>query len=148
MLHNKLKRTPGKRPAEIHYSIPLNKNPDSKTVDASLDNLFPKRQIKRVLLLNPPDSHAEMFQRDTALRGHYTNFPPYGLLVLANVLRSMDISVALTNLTYEVLKQSHEDWSQNNFDYDKTWQDCLDTEIIDFEPDVIGITCMFTMTHI
>ena len=43
---------------------------------AFINQLIPSRTVKRVLLVNPPDADAPLFQRDTAARGRYTNYPP------------------------------------------------------------------------
>ena len=53
------------------------------TLENRLDTWFPKRNISRVLLINPPDAHAELFQFSIAKRGRCANYPPYGLLTLA-----------------------------------------------------------------
>lgn len=112
-----------------------------------LDRLFPAREIKRILLVNPPDADSSMFRYDTAKRGRYTNYPPYGLAVLAQGLRSIGIEVRISNLNHEVLKQCHESQSEADFVFDEIWKTRLDDVIVDFRPDLIGVTCMFTMTH-
>ena len=35
-----------------------------------------------------------------------------------------------------------------SFDYDRTWRERLDDDFADFQPDFIGVSCMFTMTHV
>jgi radical SAM superfamily enzyme YgiQ (UPF0313 family) len=104
---------------------------------------FP-RGISRVLLVNPPDADSSLFRIETARRGRYTNYPPYGLGVLAHNLRSIGVDVRLLNLNHVVLKAAR---SGAAFDFDQTWQDALAAEIADFGPDLVGVTCMFTMTH-
>ena len=115
--------------------------------DLFLDRLFPDRKIGKVLLINPPDADAALFQYDTAQRLRYTNYPTYGLGLLAQHLRSMDVEVRITNLNNEVLKRCVESESEEAFDFDNVWQTRLDRDIGDFKPDFIGVTCMFTMTH-
>lgn len=112
-----------------------------------LDSVFPTREIKRVLLVNPPDADASLFQFATAARGRYTNYPAYGLAVLAEQLRGHSIDVRICNLNHEVLRTCAAVTSEAEFDFDSTWQTCIDREIAAFEPDLVGITCMFTMTH-
>jgi len=51
-------------------------------VEINLDAWFPKRNISRVLLINPPDAHSELFQFSIAKRGKCANYRPYGLLTL------------------------------------------------------------------
>ncbi len=121
---------------------------DLEEIEGVLTRLFPERRIARVLLVNPPDSHAELFQYDTAKRGRYTNYPPYGLIVLARNLREIGVEVDICNLNHEVLKQCHATDMADEFDYDAAWGGLLDREVAEFAPDLICVTCMFTMTHL
>ena len=106
-----------------------------------------RAQISRVLLVTPPDASREMFQLETARRGRYANYPPYGLAVLAARLRETGIDVAICNLHHEILRQCHEHAAPKEFDFDRIWQNRLDSDVEIFKPDFIGVTCMFTMTH-
>jgi len=121
--------------------------PHAQETESLLNRLFPRREIRKVLLVNPPDVHASMFQYDTAKRRRYANYPPYGLAVLAQHLRQIDMEVRILNLHYEILKQCIESSKESDFVFDDIWQTRLDTEVLDFQPDIIGVTCMFTMTH-
>ena len=102
--------------------------------------------IERVLLVNPPDADSSLFRPETAKRGRYTNYPPYGLGVLAQNLRSIGVDVRLLNLNHVVLKACRT--TDESFDFDRTWQDALSREIEVYRPDLVGVTCMFTMTHL
>ena len=102
--------------------------------------------IQRVLLVNPPDADSGLFRIETARRGRYTNYPPYGLGVLAQNLRSIGVDVRLLNLNHIVLKTART--TDEPFDFDRTWQDALSREIAEYQPDLVGVTCMFTMTHL
>lgn len=116
-------------------------------IENLLDRLFPKRKINKVLLVNPPDAHASLFRIDTAQRRRYTNYPPYGLASLAQHLRSIGITVRITNLNHEILKRCIEFRNNGTFDFKSIWKSKLNEDICDFQPDFIGVTCMFTMTH-
>ena len=108
---------------------------------------FPAGRLDRVLLVNPPDADASLFRFDAARRGVCPNFPPYGLVVLAEQLRRVGVHVRIVNLNHEVLKASHAAASAAAFDLDCVWQRHLDDAIDAFQPELVGITCMFTMTH-
>lgn len=120
---------------------------DWTAVDAALSAIFPRRSIRRVLLVTPPDADAEIFRYDMARRGRYTNYPPYGLGVLAECLRRVGIDVSLLNLNHVILKRVSETASAAEFDHTATWTAALDAAIEAHRPDFIGVTCMFTMTH-
>jgi radical SAM superfamily enzyme YgiQ (UPF0313 family) len=101
--------------------------------------------VRRVLLVNPPDADSSLFRIETAKRGRYTNYPPYGLGVLAQNLRDIGIDVRLLNLNHVVLKAARS--TESGFDFDDAWQNSLGAAIEDYDPDLVGVTCMFTMTH-
>ena len=121
---------------------------NGEEIEGVLTRLFPERRIARVLLVNPPDSHAELFQYDTAKRGRYTNYPPYGLMILARNLRKAEVEAEVCNLNHEVLKSCHEIQKEEDFDYDAVWSERLEAAVEAFAPDLICVTCMFTMTHL
>ena len=122
--------------------------PSTEETQRVLDNLFPARAIRKVLLVNPPDVDAPMFRRETAKRGRYANYPPYGLAILAQQLRTIQVAVHILNLNHEVLARSVEDPVEEEFAFDSIWQKNLEAKIEEWKPDLIGVTCMFTMTHV
>ena len=112
-----------------------------------ISSKFPARQIKRVLFVNPPDGTADLFLPSKAKRRRYTNYSPYGLGVLAQQSRKLGIDVDILNLNNEVLVAARECEVDDAFDFDGIWQKKLEETIASFKPDLIGVTCMFTMTH-
>ena len=119
----------------------------AKRARAFLDRTFPHGEIRRVLLVTPPDGTAELFRPATARRRRYPNYPAYGLGVIAQHLRSLGVEARMINLNHLVLKACMDANVQEEFDFDRTWQSALAAAIEDFEPDMVGVTCMFTMTH-
>lgn len=119
----------------------------NRKVEAWLNQWFPRRKIERVLLVNPPDAEAELFRRSTAKRRRYPNYPPYGLGVLATHLRSIGIEPHVVNLNHEVLRAARACSDDQEFDFDHAWKTRLTAAIEASNPDLIGVTCMFTMTH-
>src|SRR5262249_21561649 len=111
------------------------------------NRLFPKRQIKRVLFVSPPDADSSLFNWATGKRGRYLNYPPYGPGVLATHLRALGIEVQLVSLQTAVLRACHQAESADDFDFDKAWQEALHHKLLEAPPDLVGITCMFSQTH-
>ncbi len=120
--------------------------PSTKAVQRVLQRSFPRGRVDRVLLINPPDCDHSLFHVATAKRGRYHNYPPYGPVVLAEHLRQMGVEVRVLNLNHEVLVAAW-DCAGEEFDFDGTWKRCIDEAVADFAPDLIGVSCMFTMTH-
>ena len=100
--------------------------------------------VARVLLINPPDVDVSLFDYDTAKRGRANNYPPYGLGVLARHLMNQGYEVRILNLNHEVLKVVS--GSAEPIAYDLVWQVILYDGIAEFNPDLIGITCLFSVT--
>src|SRR3989338_6048644 len=118
-----------------------------KLIDEELNRLFPKRSIKRVLLVMPPEIDAEKFDYEVGKRYRYWNCPPYGLGIIASHLRKYGIEVKIINLNNEMLKACKASQLKDLFNFDEIWKSFLLNEIDSFNPDIIGVTCLFTITH-
>ena len=117
-----------------------------QAASVEMARLFPDG-ISRVLLVAPPDGDATMFDFATAKRGRYWNYPPYGLGVLATHLRKADINVRILNLNNLVLRAARAADGEENFSFTDVLEHALANEIGDFDPDLLGVTCMFAQTH-
>ena len=106
-------------------------------------SLFP-RGCRRVLLVTPPESPEKDFNRDLVLSKRYPCFPPYGPGVLARNLEMRGYQGALLDLNFHVLKHVHEHPQDFRF---QIWKDCLQEKILEFQPDLIGISVMFTISR-
>ena len=116
-------------------------------VQQFLAQIFSGKSVNKILLINPPDGDEELFKLSTARRKRYPIYPPYGLLVIASRLRRLGVEVEVIDLNYEVLKSANLSDGKNKFVYKTAWQVPLNTSIEAFKPDLIGLSCMFTMTH-
>ena len=119
---------------------------DMAAAEAFLAECYPARRLDRVLFITPPDGEAELFRLATARRRRYPNYPPYGQAVLAANLRQIGVDCRILNLNHEVLKAACST-AGDDFDFDRIWQDCVRDTLDAFKPGLIGVTCMFTMTH-
>ncbi len=131
----------------LDAALLLPQSPETAALEARLSSLFPNRQLRRVLLVVPPDGDKKHFNYATCKLGRYPNFPPYGLGLLATRLRTDGVNVKVLNLNHEVLKACRASASEDAFDFSQFVDDRLTRELEDFQPDLIGITCMFSQTH-
>tara|TARA_Y100001934_G_scaffold40348_1_gene48174 strand:- start:1150 stop:3054 length:1905 start_codon:yes stop_codon:yes gene_type:complete len=115
--------------------------------EAFLESLFKARPIQKVLLINPPDSDASMLRYSDVKRKSYYNYPPYGLGIIARHLLDKGYQVEIHDLNLKVLEACYLSKNEENFDFDATWKAQLAEMVNQFQPDLIGVTCMFTMTH-
>jgi len=120
---------------------------EQDSVEELINQLFPTRQLDTILLIQPPDATAELFNFNTAQNGRYWNFPAYGLGIIATQLRSIDTNVDIVNLNHQILKKAKQSNSADEFNFDYTWQSHLKNIIDKQQPQLIGISAMFTQTH-
>lgn len=111
-----------------------------------LARLFDGKPVQKVLLVNPPDVHEALFDYDTAKRGRANNYPAYGLGVVARHLINGGYQAKICNLNHELLKKVAASENAAGFDYTATWKELLFDAIKDYQPDLIGITCIFSVT--
>ena len=112
-----------------------------------INNVMGEKKIKKVFFINPPDVDEAIFDYDIAKRGRGNNYPSYGIGVLAAQLRKQEYKVDICNLNHEVLKKVYHSKSKENFNYVDTWQKIVVEKIENFKPDIIGISCLFSVTH-
>ncbi|MEE2745368.1 MAG: radical SAM protein [Pseudomonadota bacterium] len=122
-------------------------SPSIEEINNFFDNRFPSRCIERVLFVNPPDGESGLFRIATAKRRRYPNYPPYGPAVLAQQLRQEGLDTRVLNLNDHILKISRKS-KKGDFSFDDAWEKRLKQELEDYKPDIVGVTCMFTMTHL
>jgi radical SAM superfamily enzyme YgiQ (UPF0313 family) len=121
---------------------------DKNLFSFEMNKLLP-RGIKRILFIQPPDLDVKTFKSELAVRKRYWNYPPYGLMALAAVARSCGCEVKILNLQDLILKETIkigvDNWTINS------WQDTVEhhlkISIETFNPDFVGFTCMFSLTH-
>ena len=105
------------------------------------------KKIQKVLLIAPPDVDATLFDYDSAKRGNCRNYAPYGLGLIATLLRKEGLDVDIVNLNHGILKEVRQSQSSQEFDFDRTWKNAVTSSLIHFQPDIVGLTCMFSQTH-
>ncbi len=110
-------------------------------------DVFNNKAIKKILFVHPHDVGSKTFNFDVAKRGGYYNFPPYGLGVLAKKVSDIGIETQISGLQNHILKQCQKTIDKKSFNFDKVWQSKLSNDIKVFQPDMIAVTCLFTMTY-
>lgn len=98
----------------------------------------------RILFISPMLIPENNFDIDIARSGRYTIFPPYGLGILSNKLCARGYTTEIIDLCFVIL--SHANEADKQFKYD-IWKDELKECLQNFKPDLVGITCMFSMEN-
>ena len=116
-----------------------------------LSTIF-KSGCNKILLVHPLPFNTENFEIHQARNRRYYTWPPYGLGVLCKNLKDRGNSVKLVDFNFETLelienRPDINDEESARFLVKNYWKDRLEEVIDEFEPDLIGLTCMFTMGH-
>ena len=82
---------------------PLEEPKDKRTaIDKALKKIV-KNEIKRILLINPPQLQTSYIDVDTFKNKRYFNYPPYGLGLLRKFLIEKNYNVKILDLNFELL---------------------------------------------
>jgi radical SAM superfamily enzyme YgiQ (UPF0313 family) len=122
-------------------------DPSLPMAEREIERLFPGRAIRQVLVVQPPDGSADALDFDFARDGRYLNYPPYGLGLIATMLRRHGIDVRIVNLNNAVLRAAAEASERAIFDYQSVVEQHLREAIGEFTPDFVGVTAMYSMVH-
>ncbi len=104
---------------------------------------------QRVLLIKPLSVAESEFSMKLARHRRYYNYPPYGLGILCTHLKRRGYEVKLLDLNMDVLDavQSGQTQLDSAEEIRRCWQERLRKTLDVFHPDVVGISCTFTMTQ-
>ncbi len=94
---------------------------------------------KKVLFIQIPQFLLNSFNVEVAKNKGYYAFPPTGLQCLYEALKGKDLEFRVFDLNLEILKNVHED---ENFKVEN-WVDLLKDFLKDYDPFIIGVSCMF-----
>ncbi|MDP3792405.1 MAG: radical SAM protein [bacterium] len=101
-----------------------------------------KAPCNRILLIHPQQVEKKDFSLDAVSRGKYSTYPPYGCGVLARNLSLRGYQADILDLNFELLFAARKE----NFDY-YFWKELLKERLKLFKPELVGISCMFSMSH-
>ena len=121
---------------EIDYSA-------KERIASKIREKFPEG-VERILLINPPQTKKEAFDLKMAQARSYPCYPPYNLALLCRALGERDYTTDILDINYEILDIASK--AKDEFDYD-VWKKILYKKLDEFRPDLVGVTCMYTMIH-
>ncbi len=118
---------------------------DRSKILAKIRQRFPPK-VEKILLINPPMTTKDNFDLKLAREQSYPCYPPYGLALLSTHLEKRGYSTKVLDLNFDVMKKVSTVCPEE-FDYDRAWQEGVGRTLREFNPDLIGTTCMYTMIH-
>jgi radical SAM superfamily enzyme YgiQ (UPF0313 family) len=99
--------------------------------------------ISKILLINPLQIPSTYFDKSMAQRSRYFSYPPYGLGILAKLLKSKNYQTEILDLNFLILSETQAD----EINLDRQIKNILTKALLEYKPDLVGVTCMFTLTH-
>ncbi len=123
--------------------------PDMRTKIADkLKSLIPSG-CRKILLVQPLQLIESKVDTRIARNKRYYMYPPYSLGVLSAQLKQHGYEPVLLDLNYVVFDYifSRAEGSVTEDEIRKIWKDRLRLEIENFKPELVGLTCTFTMGH-
>ena len=106
-------------------------------------------ECQKVLLIQPGQISEAMIDLPIARNNRYYMYPPYALGVLSSNLKKENYDVKVLDLNYEIFEYIHDEKNQGITEetINTLWKDKLRAAIESFAPDIVGISCTFTMGH-
>lgn len=120
-------------------------NDIDKKLKEKLLNL--KTRVKKVLLIQPIQIEEEKIDIRIALNKRYYMYPPYGLGILNTIVKNYDYESDILDLNFETFKIIHKEKNINSKQLSSGWKKILIQMLKDYKPDMVGVSCTFTMNH-
>ena len=134
-------------------TLTQNSEPNGETIVLSkIDKLFQRNVCQNILLVQPMPLNTEYLEIKQIKNKRYYAWQPYGLAVLCTNLKNRGYNVKILDLNYEILHALSDvnkgiDDEECSRVADSLWRTKLKQKIDSFNPDIVGLTCMFTMGH-
>jgi radical SAM superfamily enzyme YgiQ (UPF0313 family) len=124
------------------------KDKTRQAVSQKIRTLF-KAKCERILLVHPLQLSEEKIDVPIARNRRYYAYPPYSLGVLSTHLKKRGYTSRIVDLNYEVFNHIcvNQEVSASAEIMTDLWQKKLKCIIQEFKPDLVGLTCTFTMGH-
>lgn len=124
--------------------IPISRaSPEQLLIERKLKYLLPNG-CQKILLVEPPNVPEEDWDPDVAANNRYPVYDPYGLGVLSSCIELRGYTTDIIDLNFMI--QDSFKGSPETFRYGG-WEEWLRSKLNRFRPDVVAVTCMFTIYH-
>src|SRR3989344_5684194 len=118
-------------------------DPTAKKIADKIRQALPSG-CKRILLIEPPNVPEEDWDPNVAANNRYPVYDPKGLGILSSCIELRGYVTDIIDLNFMI--QDNFKSNPEIFNY-KMWRDWLKKKLDEFQPDIVGITCMFTIYH-
>ena len=112
--------------------------------------LIGKKSIQSILLIQPVQIATDKIDIEIASCRRYYMYPPYALGLINRILNKSNYTSQILDLNHKVFSFIHssmELMENGHSELSQLWKDALINVLNDFRPDLVGISCTFTMNH-
>ncbi len=104
-----------------------------------------KKKVKRILLISTIQIHESKINLVVAKKKRYYAYPPYGLGILNKLIKESNYESKILDLNIDTFLHLQNNEVKTTDEITKFWKKRLKEILSKYKPDLIGITCTFTM---
>ena len=104
-----------------------------------------KKKVKRILLISTIQIHESKINLAVAKKKRYYAYPPYGLGILNKLIKESNYESKILDLNIDTFLHLQNNEVKTTDEITKFWKKRLKEILSKYKPDLIGITCTFTM---
>jgi radical SAM superfamily enzyme YgiQ (UPF0313 family) len=132
--------------------IPILSLTDKPDIDFQLDKLRNKlvgrkKSVKKILFINPVQINIDEIDLTIARNRRYYVYPPYGIGILNTLIRNRGYDSAVIDLNYVAFEFIHRRPNALHDEIKAEVEAVLAKALREESPDVVGVSCTFTMNH-
>ena len=106
------------------------------------------RKVHTILLIQPLQIHESKLDLNIARNKRYYMYPPYGLGILNTILKKKKFNSKILDLNFEVFNYIKNNINITSLNISNFWKDQLTSKLNEIQPDLVGVSCTFTMNHL
>ena len=110
-------------------------------------SLIGSNKVKNILLIQPIQVSEKKLDIKISLNKRYYMYPPYALGILNTVLKKNNYFCTITDLNFEVFNYISNNRNCSTSELTEKWKSVLKETLSEYEFDVVGVSCTFTMNH-
>ena len=110
-------------------------------------SLIGSNKVKNILLIQPIQVSEKKLDIKISLNKRYYMYPPYALGILNTVLKKNNYFSTITDLNFEVFNYISNNRNCSTSELTEKWKSVLKETLSEYEFDVVGVSCTFTMNH-
>lgn len=126
----------------------INNRADSSVHTALLKKLKNlNSKVKKILLIQPIQIEEKLINLRIAKNKRYYAYPPYGPAIINSILKKHGYSSEILDLNIKTFQFIQRKNDPSHQEIEQNWKVILKEKLKNYNPDLVGIGCTFTMNH-